>query len=249
MSKQSKAKPVINGSTEHKMDIDSNEEHKNASFLDMENIEYALKDFKIKSIGRNDIEKYIELLNKNSDNDDRVKIKSSKLINCMTRYYKAFRISIYIKNIFVMDINFVKEKKNIELKIDNINILEWNEYKIKREIIDKSQNIVQLSKHCLFQKLTSHSRIFHKQIERKILKKHRKQMNDIDDNINPKIEILHGIVIWLNQYSDLYDKECSGCNQLLSYDCDQYGLLLPTIRINDNNIINAYHISCVPIKS
>ena len=238
-SKYSKSKP--------KMDVDGDDEEKKSaepevsiSFLDVNNMELVLSDFKVKLIGRAHIEQYTQMISKNNRYDDSVKVNASKLMNCITKYYKAYRLPIYIQNVFVLEIQLIQEKKNTQMMIEDVNIFEWNEYQSKRMNLEKNQNIVQLSKHCLYQKLTTNIRAFHKQIQRKIMKRK-------DWKINPTILILHRIIIWLNQYHDIYDKPCTGCNQLLSYDSDQYGLLLPTIRVIHENVTKAYHIGCIPL--
>eukprot|EP01084_Bolivina_argentea_P038451 71080_1 len=163
----------------------------NLSFLDINNIEFVLSKFKLKSIGRNHIEQYIEIFNENESINE---IKLSKTITCISNQSKTilFRISIYIQNLFVMEIKYIQPKNN-EPFIDgnNINIFEWNEYKLKRNKTQNNQCIVELSSYCLFQKLTIHSRVFYKQIYKKINKKK-------DNNINSSIIILHRLIIWLS---------------------------------------------------
>ena len=232
------------------MDVDEDEQTESPlSFLDVNNLDTVSSSFKMKSVRRSDIDAYIELFNEKYDainnNVNANKMRMEKAINCSSSNKSksiTFRVSVCMMDLFVMEIKYIQQRKG-DAMIDNINILEWNEYKFKRKNMQNNQCIVQLSQHCLFQKLTVNCRIFHKQINKKM----RSKKNEKKSNINPTIIILHRLMIWLNEYNDLYTASCDGCSTMLAFDSDQYGLLLPTIRIRDNDTICAYHIGCIPI--
>eukprot|EP01083_Nonionella_stella_P010488 29845_1 len=218
-------------------DSSANASNTSISFLSINHMDLILSNFKMKSVHRPDIEQYIELFNTQHSKE----LKLSKTISCIGSKPKtsAFRLSIYVQNVFVMEIK-CQITANKESCVDNMNILEWNEYPLKRKQVANNQCLIEPSSHRLFQKLTIQSQIFYKQFYKKVNKK--------SATINPNIISLHRLMIWLSEYKDLYTKPCDGCNQMLSIDSDRYGLLLPTLRIKERDTVCAFHAACVHSK-
>lgn len=221
------------------------------AMLDLKQIELCLSEFTQKVSGRVEMDKYSEMFNQKAAESKDQTIRISKSISCISNKPNAtaFRICIQINRLFVVEMKYIKDR-NRDPFVEDIHILEWNEYESMRRDIPKNQFIADSSRHRLFQKLTVHSRIFQKQIRKKILRQNGKLLKQQKEAviINSSIVILHRMVQWVSEYRDLYEKCCSGCNQMLAYDSDQYGLLLPTLRIRSNGIVNAFHISCVPMS-
>ena len=220
------------------------------ALLDLQQIEFCLAAFTQRVCSRVAVDRYSAMFNQKAACSRDQTIRISKSVNCAPNKPKAssFRISIQINRLFVVEIKYIKDR-NRDPAVEDICIFEWNEYESQRRDTSNNQCVAELSRHRLFQKLSVHCRIFHKQIRKKILRQNGKLLKQQNDAviINSAVVILHRMVQWVSEYRDLYEKCCSGCNQMLSYDSDQYGLLLPTLRIRNNDTVDAFHISCIPM--
>ena len=53
--------------------------------------------------------------------------------------------------------------------------------------------------------------------------------------------------MWLYSFEDIFESSCTGCGNMLAFDSDEYGLLLPSIRLVYNKRIACpFHVQCIP---